>query len=497
MEFFARLGPQAMKPITLKAANSHRAYALSSYAKAISGMRAVSLGPASPAALRHLLIAGLLVHCMEAFLGSPKQAFQHSQAGYKLLLNWISSNPSMASSHKGLLSPNTSILEDQIFQEYTRLDADNALLSIDTASALPQPTPLFAYNNQTLSGMPAVFSGLPEAQSYEELLLQQTSYLISTIHSTIRTSHAHINHPQTLDFPGQIPEPINLTSISHLLPTHNHYLHLLQNWIHAFAPILATHSRSPNTYLAVGSAILQTRILDTIITLTSLFTPPSLKPTITHLGTHQQVLSLIQQSLKIIPHVHDQLVIFPVFQSYTTFHHPLNNMLQYCRDTAVRQQTLAILLKMAPRDGDMERRRWVFRIFYQVALEEANRLPDGTIPETSRYDIVSHETNYDEKKEEKMYTIVCGRRVAFPSGEEGSAAWRFRFQTFSEDQWRDLVVGEVAGDDDEEGLKEERKREMEKWPKGLKMPRGLAWELVGREIGNRAIKVEMEDRDAD
>ena len=192
-----------------------------------------------------------------------------------------------------------------------------------------------------------------------------------------------------------------------------------------------------------------------------------------------------------VPHLLDHKVKVPVFQSYTTFHHPLNNMLQYCRDPAVRQQTLAILLKMAFRDGDMERRRWVFRIFYLVALEEANRLPDGTIAETSLYEIVFNETKYDEQTGKIMYTVVCGRRVGWR--DEGVAAWRFRFGTFVEEDWTGLAVGEVVGDDDEEGLEKERNRERAKWPKGLEMPRGLAWELVGCDIRSRARMAGMED----
>lgn len=468
-----------MKAINKQAADTHREYALVTYSKALAGLSRLTLDAQKPVNLRHILIGTLLIHCMEIFLQSPEGAFQQSGAGYALLLDYIAANKESTKQYKWTASPNTAVIEDAIFHEHMRIQNDRALSKF---------SPPLAYHREarkrgelTVLEMPSSFPNLVEAQDHSELLMHRITHLIAEIRATIREKHILLGHPLAIDLPGFIVDRCDLPHLTHLRKLRDTYMEELQTWQAAFAPLLAQLSLLPDTRSVVGSAIQQNHVLNGIIVLSTILDPTETVFEQVY-DKQAEIIALIVRSLKITPHVTADLR--PVFQISSTFHDPIANIAASCRDKALREQALHIMIRMSPRDSTVERQRRVFSHKYLVSLEELNRLPDGSLPDELRYRIVE---TYMHGQEESCTVVVLRRIHSGPRAELYPSTKRYRWKTWTREQTLAFDVGDLVSDlDGEEMVEREREEEIKKWPRGLAKPAWIRWWEVFHDLPKSA-----------
>jgi hypothetical protein len=198
MSHAASVQPE-LREINQRIASQHREFALASYDKAICGMRQIVPSVDNSNFLRKALIACLLVHCIESCLQDLNTAYWQAQVGYELLHQWIAEYPQKET---GIGSPDSSIIEDDIFSEFARQDLFGAMRWGDKKLELHQER--WMEGNTTVQNMPLAFSSLEEARRYEELILRRTFHLISEALARIIAVKVESGHAYTADSPGEL-----------------------------------------------------------------------------------------------------------------------------------------------------------------------------------------------------------------------------------------------------------------------------------------------------
>jgi hypothetical protein len=121
ISYITSICPATLRDNYQEVSIKHRKFALSSYDLAIKGMQrlATSNSVDWETSLRKVLIACILVHGLGMFLDSPNTAYMQGQEGYMLLRQLESKKP-----HKeaGIASPESSIIENEVYQELACLD---------------------------------------------------------------------------------------------------------------------------------------------------------------------------------------------------------------------------------------------------------------------------------------------------------------------------------------------------------------------------------------
>jgi hypothetical protein len=459
MQRFAAVGPVSMRRLSLQASSEHREFALASYAKAIRGMRQITLGPDKASSLRQVLLACLLVYCMETFLQSPNTAFIHSRAGCELLQQWVAESPKRDT---WISSPCTSVVEDELFHEYVRLGMDHALRWGE--KELQRHQRLRLAGTDTVKKMPSEFKSLGEARAYQQLVVQRTFHLISETHARIMAANKELRHLWTADGPGELVDPCYIPTV--LLAERDEYLLDLKRWREAFAPILPKLANSGDQRLAVGAMILQSQVLDAEISLAGAFFTSECSFD-SFLSAFIEILALTSRSLNICHDICEDMR--PAFNIASDFERPLCNVVTNCRDKRLRHQALAIMRGMSPRDAAKDKTRRITRVQYLVALEEEGRQADGTIPEIARYRIIWI-LNHNLEASRRL-TVICARRTGYPLGEMYPATREYKKRTFTQHEAENLIVGDLTSDSG-----------TSPWPVSLPKPNFLKWREVHEEL---------------
>ncbi|RDW85407.1 hypothetical protein BP5796_03732 [Coleophoma crateriformis] len=230
------LAPGSPAPIDLSRAKKHHRFALRRYDAAVKLMRR-ELNHVGGHQIRRALVWSLLIYCFETYHGDHEIALEHAQAGLKLWLEWLEQQyPNLASSGRhqrnssmpGLTPPAPCIVEDEIFQAFTRLDCEVMTYS-DTR---PQSShlKLKSIGMADVRDMPPKFSTLREARKYWSLVESRAMHYIASSYE--RTDGPKQGHEPHFIFNSaeEIPE-------NHLLEK-DQLINDIHRWLAACEPIL-------------------------------------------------------------------------------------------------------------------------------------------------------------------------------------------------------------------------------------------------------------------
>ncbi|KAE8441165.1 hypothetical protein EG329_005794 [Mollisiaceae sp. DMI_Dod_QoI] len=468
-DYLASISSASTKESNRQLAQQHRAFALSSYDRAILGMKQIIPESKNTSSLRKALLACLLVYCIENFMQSPNTAFYQSQTGYTLLQEWIASK---SQRNLGIRSPDSTVIEDDIFHEFGRSDLQHAIRwgerNLSRHSKRRQEGTL------TIKNMPTRFGHLEEARVYQELLMRRTYHLIGETYARIIMAKDQIRHTFTTDTPGELVDPCNLPSI--LFSERDRYIEDIQRWCKAFDSIFPKLLRSPDPLISSGAALLRLHILNTEIRLAGAFFINECDFDQYH-AHYSEIVSLsrhvAQKTAQLYPK--DQ----PTFLLPDGSDRPLCDVALTCRDKTIREDALSILRSTAHRDPTANQARMVTRACFVVSLEEEARLPSGELPESARWRLIWLLNHYREEK--KHLTIIACRRLGWPCGMQYPAKREYARVTFTQEEAESMRCSP---------WKEEM--HFRPWPpkETLRKPRPLQW----REIFEEMLGVKEEER---
>lgn len=426
--YFAITGPMSERKTNMEIANRHQTFALASYDRAIVGMQQIVPIPQDPSSLRTALLACLVIYCIELLLKSPTAALNQGQNGYSLLQQWLGDKDTP---NTGLSSPNSSVVDDEIFHEYGRMELHHAIRW--GIKDLPRHMKRRQEGAVTVKKMPNRFGILEEARRYQQLIMRRTFHLLDESYARNMMLKQDLRHPYTADSPGELMDPCYIPT--DLLGERDTYLKDIRRWITAFDPILAKSLKSANPLAQSEAALLQIQALDAEISLSGAF--------FTKQCDYDQFLPSFIQIVSLSQHVNrSNLKLWaadsPVFNFPDSIEKPLYGTACFCRDKSVREAALTILRTTAHRDPTRQQARLTTRASFIVDMEEANRLPDGTLPEDGRWSITWILHHY--KEPETDMTIVCCRKIGYPLGEQYPAQREWKRMTFTEDEAECMIM---------------------------------------------------------
>ena len=131
--------------------------------------------------LRNALIGAMLVFCFEGFQGNHNTAISHVRSGYKLLQDWLVTNPS--TSHSSVA------IEEDLIHAFRRLDLQSMLVVGSQQVVLERQQIITMDHGINIEKMPAQFSNMVEAHQYWGIVMWRCSYFL---HSASALAHSLI-----------------------------------------------------------------------------------------------------------------------------------------------------------------------------------------------------------------------------------------------------------------------------------------------------------------
>ncbi|KAK0112525.1 hypothetical protein ONS96_001761 [Cadophora gregata f. sp. sojae] len=155
-------------------------YALQQYGKSLRGMRdAIAAGQHD---LRKALIACLLVFCFEGMLGNQAAAAIHAQRGLMLLHQWTTGNNPFGKPFQTQKAWQDQPFEEDLLEAFNALDSQ-VLLFIDTRDKSVH-SQIKASHNSIIQSMPRVFTSLPQARQFWQLIMNRNYHFCKSIQHT-------------------------------------------------------------------------------------------------------------------------------------------------------------------------------------------------------------------------------------------------------------------------------------------------------------------------
>ncbi|PSS28048.1 hypothetical protein M430DRAFT_15282 [Amorphotheca resinae ATCC 22711] len=431
----ASVYPVSMREVALDISAKHREFALAAYDKALKGMQRLASAnpPGSAPSLRKVMIACLLVFCLEHFLDSPNTSTMQGEEGYLLLRRLESRKPHRAA---GIASPDVNVVEDEIFHEFTRLDLryamfwGNRTLGVHAVRRHD--------GSETIKNMPARFGSLEEARLYQQLLMRRTFHLIGEAYVRIISAKVESGPAEIADTPGELVDPCSLPTM--LFADRDAYLNDLRRWHKAFQPIFVTLITSKDPATTIAAALLRAQALGAEIGLAGAFFTEECDHDV-FLPEAREIVSLAalidKETARLQPNGQQ------IFNYLPGLHQPLHDVIAFCRDKKVRQAALPIFASQALRSPTDHMAKLVTRVKYLAELEEKSRNEDGKIPESARFRIIWVLHHYGDVP--RGLTVIYARRIGYPLGRGYPAKREWKRRTFTADEASSMTFGEDPG----------------------------------------------------
>jgi hypothetical protein len=152
----------------------HREFALLQYNKSLKAMKDVIKETATNP--RKVLVACLLVVCLENLLGNRYSAMSRAQVGHRILQDWLKSHPHALPHQSGISSPQSSSIEDDLVLVFGKLDltiiSHYDPRSINNHAASKQDSSI------TVAQIPITFTDLKEAKVFLDLVMRRAYHFI-------------------------------------------------------------------------------------------------------------------------------------------------------------------------------------------------------------------------------------------------------------------------------------------------------------------------------
>ena len=432
MSYIASICPASLRDTNQELSIKHREFALSSYDLAIKGMQRLASSNAVDwaASLRKVLIACILVHALEMFLDSPNTAYMQGQEGYMLLRQLESKKP-----HKeaGIASPESSIIENEVYQELACLDLRFAMWWGD--KSLSSNGVRRHDGTDTIKNMPARFGDLEEAKVYQSLLLRRTFHLIGEAFSRIMDKKAETGPAELADTPGELVDPCHLPMM--LIPDRDAYLNDIRRWYKAVESLFVSSMASKDSEIMIAAALLKMQALGAEIALAGAFMTEECEYDL-YLPEAREIVSLATLVSKRTAQLRPSNQ--PRFNYLPTIHQPLQDAITTCRNKKVREEAISVFTVLAQGDQTHQLSRILTKAKYLALLEEKGRNADGEIPESARYRMIWNLNHYMEYPHGN--TTIFARRVGYPLGKEYPAKREWKRRTFTATEVNTSVLEE-------------------------------------------------------
>jgi hypothetical protein len=322
---------------SLEIVAQHKEFALLQYEKAIQTMR-FALSQTSETNPRKTLIACLLVCCFESLSGHYFNTLGHAKSGYQLLRDWLKKYPEIQRQYDGIASPAPDIIEDDLVQAFVRLN--HQVLSFFDSRPAEVHAELKEFGNRTIENMPDVFSTVEEAQQYLVLIQSRKLHII----------HASSSTPQAVDTPEPSePEQLLPPEPSASFHDKRKYTAEFLRWAAAFETLYQQHHGSTDPRLRLAVHTLHAHWTTSSATLDSTTDNPTGSYD-THIFLFRSVVSLIRSLVDEFyrPGAWRQQPYFMLDHGLIPVLHTIN---LYCRNRCVRRESIALLRRMAWREG--------------------------------------------------------------------------------------------------------------------------------------------------
>lgn len=319
--------------------------------------------------LRLALISCILIVCFEALQGNHFFALQHATSGYSILQDWLSQYSSQGPTSSdslhvsssatsltkvdylskiGLGSPLPHLIEDEIIHAFSNLD----LQIITFADARPPSlhAKLKHEGFHTIATMPYPFTSVQQARLYWELIQRRTSHFIGeAAGQTSLRKDSQMNIDMGL---GSGPIPISpeseiMFSTSELPPAlvaeYHSYALEITRWFTSFEPfyqklIEGSRSWTASSLLKIHAFGQQVMLHSSI--LSDEWSLDSFTPVFEEMVSLGQLVS--QDPLYSTPNL---------FTFELGLVNPIRQVSKWCREPNLRRASIALLRKIATREG--------------------------------------------------------------------------------------------------------------------------------------------------
>lgn len=412
----AQLATGSTKDVWQAEATRQQKYALEQYGKSINGMRTITTD--CDTYFRKVVISTLLIFVFETIQVKPDSAFWHALVGGRMLCHWVTEQWGSKNSYRrGIASPASSIIEDEIVLMFCRFETQ-ILTFVDTRE--PEAHVLGKRDGMTaLEEMPLVFPDLSEATKYWELVLRRSCHFI--MYGAVQTKSKNLQKDFPTTFGGKSIELNAENSIygspytvpDAFVEEQSEQILEIVRWSSSFNKLLAKEkSTSADLREVTNIALVRMTSLGTKIAVTG--------TTFTNETSYDIFLPDFSEIVSLARQIEDNLLTIsnnkPSFHFHTSVVPPLFIVLLRCRDPAIRREAIDIL-RMQQSDGHWDRfmiasiGKWI------MDIEEEGWDGTGTIPEESRVQL----SRIMMAIEEQSVMVQCVRRGAPETGGECQA----------------------------------------------------------------------------
>jgi hypothetical protein len=245
----------------------HHEFALLQYKKALNAMQDTISESENGTNPRKVILACLLVVCLENFLGNKYLALSHALAGNRILQDWLVKHPSSLQHKLGISSQASSMIEDELVHAFRKLDLQ--ISSKYDPRQLNEHVVSKRYGRSTIELIPTTFSTLKEAKLFLDLVMRRAQHFVSC--ALITSESSALSRPFTLVPPTDtfIATGTNMHSTINIVTDQIRleqviYAAEIGTWYRAFQPLFhrlqsTCSTRSRMLYISFESTILPPR----------------------------------------------------------------------------------------------------------------------------------------------------------------------------------------------------------------------------------------------
>ncbi|KUJ15389.1 uncharacterized protein LY89DRAFT_619298 [Mollisia scopiformis] len=361
--------------------------------------------------LRTALIACLLVICFEGLQGNYFQGLQHASSGHAILHEWLSEhqalepNPPSSSSiaKPGLGSPQPHLIEDELIHVFSRLDLQ--IMSFVDARPPSLHSKLKSEGTSTIANMPNSFTSLTSARLYWELIQRRTSHFIGD--AATRTSlrqDVDMNIDMGLGSGPVAVTPeseVRLSSHPALMTEYHSYASEISSWFTSFLPFYSTLQTGSRTWNAASTLKIQALSHQILLHSSILADEWSLDHFIPDFRTIVSLGNLIST---------DPLFSTPHLFSFDTgLVNPIRLVSKWCREPSIRRDSIALLRKVACREGVWDALTMASVSEWMMEVEEERMTWDEEGEWCIRKEDRVRTTNIVIDSLERTATVTCER----------------------------------------------------------------------------------------
>lgn len=389
----------------------HYRFALQLWGRALRKMQRKITG--DDKGMRITLIACILVVCFEGLQGNFFQALTHAVNGHTILHAWLTKQKRYSRT-KTITSHAHRVVEDDLIHAFERLDLQ-IMTYIDTREASIHST-LKNEGTETVRHMPSAFSTVDEARQYWELIQRRTSHAIAAMAaaakengndqelmsidmglgkgSTTYYPESDLNislsaptaaeeamehggchdeiHKRFYDITTTLSSPQGLQLQAEYLQ----YSGEITRWFTAFAPFYETVKQGTRTWTAASILHIQAKMTEVMLLASFFgdeFSLDNFTPTFRSVCTLAQIVAL--DPFFSLPH----LFTFDVLLV-----NPIRLIAKWCREPLVRRDSIALLRKLALREGMWDALVMASISEYVMEMEEECMDETGNIEKSMR-----------------------------------------------------------------------------------------------------------------